>query len=68
MNAAGLTCKIIVNTHGHVDHTGANRALREATGAIIAIGEEDASSLEDPTRNLSSAFSSFQEKQDKSAC
>lgn len=59
LNAAGLTCKIIVNTHGHVDHTAANRALTEATGAIIAIGKADTLSLEDPTRNLSPAFSHF---------
>jgi hydroxyacylglutathione hydrolase len=59
LKAEGLICKIIANTHGHVDHTSANKALAEATGATIAIGEEDAPSLEDPTRNLSPAFSSF---------
>ena len=59
LNEAGLACKMIVNTHGHIDHTAANRELREVTGAIIAIGKEDASSIEDPTRSLSRAFVDF---------
>ncbi|HXL04208.1 MAG: MBL fold metallo-hydrolase [Firmicutes bacterium] len=59
LKAEGLICKIIANTHGHVDHIAANKALAEATGAIIAIGAEDAPALEDPTLNLSPAFSSF---------
>lgn len=59
LKAAGLTCKAIVNTHGHVDHIAANKELAEATGATIAIGQEDALSLEDPTRNLSRALGNF---------
>jgi len=38
----GLTIKYIVNTHGHIDHIAANRPVKEATGAQIAIHEEDA--------------------------
>lgn len=38
----GLTIKLIVNTHGHIDHIAANRPLKEATGAQIAIHREDA--------------------------
>lgn len=56
LKAAGLMCRIIVNTHGHVDHITANRALAEATGAVIAIGAEDAPSLLDPTLSLSRAL------------
>lgn len=38
----GLTVRYIVNTHGHFDHVGANREIKEATGAQILIHEEDA--------------------------
>ncbi len=37
-----LTIKLIVNTHGHIDHIAANRPVKEATGAQIAIHREDA--------------------------
>jgi len=35
----------IVNTHGHVDHTGGNIDMKEKTGAAIVIHEEDAEML-----------------------
>ncbi len=38
----GLNIKQIVNTHGHIDHIAANRPVKEATGAQIAIHKEDA--------------------------
>ncbi len=38
----GLTVKYIVNTHGHFDHVGANKALKDATGAELLIHEGDA--------------------------
>lgn len=41
----GLTVKLIVNTHGHFDHVGANRKLKEATGAPILIHKGDAPML-----------------------
>ncbi|BCR05546.1 MBL fold metallo-hydrolase [Desulfuromonas versatilis] len=34
---AGLQVKLIVNTHGHFDHVGANRLLVEKTGAPLLI-------------------------------
>jgi glyoxylase-like metal-dependent hydrolase (beta-lactamase superfamily II) len=37
-----LKVKYIVNTHGHFDHIGANKAVKEATGADILIHEADA--------------------------
>jgi len=37
--------KYIVNTHGHFDHVGGNRKLKEATGADIMIHPGDAPML-----------------------
>ncbi|MEK6777437.1 MAG: MBL fold metallo-hydrolase [bacterium] len=42
IRANRLTLKYILNTHGHFDHVGANRTLKEATGAKILIHEKDA--------------------------
>ncbi|HTG00551.1 MAG TPA: MBL fold metallo-hydrolase [Nitrospirota bacterium] len=38
----GLVVKYIVNTHAHFDHVGANRAIKEATGALLMIHEDEA--------------------------
>ena len=40
-----LTAKLIVNTHGHFDHVGANKRLKEVTGAPILIHPLDAPML-----------------------
>jgi hydroxyacylglutathione hydrolase len=40
-----LTLKYILNTHGHFDHVGANKALKSATGAQILIHASDAPML-----------------------
>ena len=37
----GLTCRAILNTHTHIDHVGANQALKEATGARLLLHEAD---------------------------
>ena len=53
----GFAIRIIVNTHGHVDHISANAEVKRATGAELAIHEYDAGMLLDPVANLSaSAF------------
>ena len=49
----GLTVSHILLTHGHLDHIGAVRAVKEATGAAVCIHPLDAPMLEDPSRNLS---------------
>ncbi len=38
----GFTVKSIVNTHAHFDHVGANKALKDATGAELLLHEADA--------------------------
>ena len=40
-----LTVKYILNTHGHFDHVGANRRLKDATGGQLLIHEKDAPML-----------------------
>lgn len=42
---ARLTARYIINTHGHFDHVGANKRLKEATGADILIHSLDAPML-----------------------
>ena len=41
-----LRVKYILNTHGHFDHAGGNKRLKDATGAEILIHEDDAIMLE----------------------
>ncbi|MEE4356935.1 MAG: MBL fold metallo-hydrolase [Desulfococcaceae bacterium] len=40
-----LTVKYLINTHGHFDHVGANKKMKEVTGAPILIHEGDAPML-----------------------
>jgi glyoxylase-like metal-dependent hydrolase (beta-lactamase superfamily II) len=48
---ADIALKYIINTHGHFDHIGANKLVKEATGAILAIHKEDACLLKDAQSN-----------------
>ncbi|MDA8101209.1 MAG: MBL fold metallo-hydrolase [Nitrospiraceae bacterium] len=41
----GLRVKYIVNTHAHFDHVGANKEIKDATGAEIILHEQDAALL-----------------------
>lgn len=43
----GLDIKLIVLTHGHIDHTGAVKEVKAATGAEVAIHTDDAKSLQE---------------------
>jgi len=47
-----LDVKLVVNTHGHVDHIAANREVMEATGAPLAIHPDDANMLTNPLRSF----------------
>ena len=42
---SGLTVKTIINTHGHFDHVGANKRMKEVTGAELLIHSLDAPML-----------------------
>jgi len=50
-----LKAKYLINTHGHFDHVGANKRLKEVTGADLMIHKEDVPMLE----QLSATASSF---------
>lgn len=49
----GLTVKYIIMTHGHGDHIGALRELRDYSGAIICIHTEDNEMLKSSRMNFS---------------
>jgi glyoxylase-like metal-dependent hydrolase (beta-lactamase superfamily II) len=49
---ANVTVKYIINTHGHVDHVGANEEVRKATGAPILIHEADGEMCKKPHASL----------------
>ncbi|MFQ5862204.1 MAG: MBL fold metallo-hydrolase [Candidatus Brocadiales bacterium] len=49
-----LVPKLLINTHGHGDHIGANREIREAFPEVkIAIHQDDEACLTHPSKNLS---------------
>ena len=41
----GFKVAAVINTHGHFDHVGANKALKSATGAPLMIHRQDAPML-----------------------
>lgn len=47
-----LKAVYIINTHGHIDHIGANKGVKDATGAQILIHEADAKMLVNSASNL----------------
>lgn len=49
----GLKAVYIINTHGHIDHIGANRAIKDATGAKVLIHKNDAKMLTNAVSNFS---------------
>jgi len=53
------TIKHIINTHGHVDHIGENRIIKEVTDAKIYVHKDDAELLIHPSKNLSLMAGAF---------
>lgn len=49
----GVKVEYILLTHGHFDHIGAVKFLKEQLGAFVAIHSGDAQALTDASRNLS---------------
>jgi glyoxylase-like metal-dependent hydrolase (beta-lactamase superfamily II) len=49
-----LTVKYLINTHGHFDHVGANRRMKEVTGAELAIHPDDVPMLAQLARSAAS--------------
>lgn len=55
INKNNFEVKYIINTHGHPDHTAADRSLTRATGVAVLIHSEDISLLTD--QRLAFSFS-----------
>lgn len=49
----GYEVQSIIVTHGHMDHIGAVKYIKEKTGAPVVIHEADSSALTDSVKNLS---------------
>ncbi len=48
---AELKVKYLINTHGHFDHVGANKRMKETTGAQIAVHPDDEPMLVELSRS-----------------
>ena len=54
LDGKGLKLTIVINTHGHGDHIGANKELKRVfPESKICIHQDDAEMLTDPFKNLS---------------
>ena len=53
LKALNLDLELIINTHGHYDHTGADSDLAHEYPVPVYIGSKDIGMLNDPSKNLS---------------
>lgn len=53
----GLKTEYIIITHGHFDHIGALKEVKEATGALVAIHRDDSEMLTNSAKSLVSIVS-----------
>ena len=53
LSKSELDVKYLINTHGHFDHVGANKRMKEVTGATLAIHPEDEPMLKELSRSAS---------------
>ncbi len=53
LKTLSLNLEIIINTHGHYDHTGGDSELAHEYPVPVYIGSKDISMLNDPSKNLS---------------
>ncbi|MCK5837745.1 MAG: MBL fold metallo-hydrolase, partial [Desulfobacula sp.] len=51
LSKAELRVKYLINTHGHFDHVGANKRMKEVTGAQLAIHPDDEPMLNQLSRS-----------------
>ena len=52
----GLDIQLVVITHGHVDHISAAAAVKEATGAKVAVHKDDADQMQSGHSSAASMF------------
>lgn len=56
INDSKLNIKYILLTHGHFDHIGAVKELKQSTNAKVCIHKDDVKMIQNPTLNLSCHF------------
>ncbi len=53
IKSLNLKLKFLINTHGHGDHIGGNKSIKENFDIQLLIHEDDAETITDPHKNLS---------------
>ena len=53
IKSLNLKLKFLINTHGHGDHIGGNKSIKQNFDVQLLIHEDDAETITDPHKNLS---------------